>query len=170
MPPPAAFDYYEALEIERTATNEEIKSSYRRLARIHHPDKNLDNPEATAAFQKVNRTLSKRTSPTASKKICTNVADQCRFKLPTKHYLTNAPVPFTTPARLVPPTVHQLAAAPSTTTPKATMVTTPTTSMRLPSRIFCALVTAQLVILLTSSEVEESTLMVTMATTVLRHE
>jgi curved DNA-binding protein CbpA len=69
MPPPAAFDYYEALEIERTATNEEIKSSYRRLARIHHPDKNLDNPEATAAFQKVNRTLSKTTSPTGSKNL-----------------------------------------------------------------------------------------------------
>jgi hypothetical protein len=54
MPPPPAFDYYEALEIDRTATNEEIKSSYRRLARVHHPDKNLDNPDAaTAAFQKV---------------------------------------------------------------------------------------------------------------------
>jgi preprotein translocase subunit Sec63 len=57
MPPPPAFDYYEALEIDRTATTEEIKSSYRRLARVHHPDKNLDNPdESTAAFQKVNCT------------------------------------------------------------------------------------------------------------------
>jgi preprotein translocase subunit Sec63 len=67
--PPATFDYYEALEIERTATNEEIKSSYRRLARIHHPDKNLDNPESTAAFQKVNRTLSKATPIPASQNL-----------------------------------------------------------------------------------------------------
>lgn len=86
-----------------------------------------------------------------------------------KHYLTNAPVPFTMPALLVPPTVHQMAAAPSTTTPKTTMVITPTTSMTLPSRIFCALLTAQIVILLASSEVEESTLMVTIPTSVLHH-
>lgn len=34
--------YYEILEVEVTATQEEIKLSYRRLSAIHHPDKNGD--------------------------------------------------------------------------------------------------------------------------------
>ncbi len=33
-------DFYELLEVERTADDKVIKSSYRRLAMIHHPDKN----------------------------------------------------------------------------------------------------------------------------------
>ena len=57
MPSLPAFDYYQELQLERTASIEEIKASYRRLARIHHPDKNPDSlVEATAAFQKVSRT------------------------------------------------------------------------------------------------------------------
>jgi len=32
-------DYYKTLEVDRNATEDEIKKSYRRLAKIHHPDK-----------------------------------------------------------------------------------------------------------------------------------
>jgi curved DNA-binding protein CbpA len=53
MPPAPSFDYYEALEVTKTADAEQITASYRRLARIHHPDKDRENPEATAKFQKV---------------------------------------------------------------------------------------------------------------------
>jgi DnaJ family protein A protein 2 len=35
-------DYYEILEIQKTATKDEIKQSYKRLAKIHHPDKGGD--------------------------------------------------------------------------------------------------------------------------------
>lgn len=46
-------DLYEILEVERTASSEEIKKSYRRLARDSHPDANPDNPEAEARFKEI---------------------------------------------------------------------------------------------------------------------
>ncbi|KAI2472602.1 DnaJ-domain-containing protein [Annulohypoxylon bovei var. microspora] len=54
MPSLPSFDLYATLEVEHTATSSEITTSYRRLALIHHPDKNPGNQEAaTEAFQKV---------------------------------------------------------------------------------------------------------------------
>ena len=44
-------DYYEVLNITRTATEQEIKSSYRKLAMQHHPDRNPDNPHAEEKFK-----------------------------------------------------------------------------------------------------------------------
>ena len=42
-------NYYEILEVEKTATQEQIKQSYKRLAKIHHPDKGGDKE----VFQKI---------------------------------------------------------------------------------------------------------------------
>ncbi|KAK4143948.1 DnaJ domain-containing protein [Dichotomopilus funicola] len=44
-------DYYAILEIPPTADEALIKSSYRRLAKLKHPDKNPDKPDATSEFQ-----------------------------------------------------------------------------------------------------------------------
>ncbi|KAI0759556.1 hypothetical protein BD413DRAFT_722231 [Trametes elegans] len=44
-------DYYALLEVDESATADEIKRSFRRLALIHHPDKNKDDIEgATKRF------------------------------------------------------------------------------------------------------------------------
>ena len=44
-------DYYEILEVTKTADKTEIKSAYRRLAIQYHPDKNPDNPAAEDKFK-----------------------------------------------------------------------------------------------------------------------
>lgn len=44
-------DYYEVLNVTRTANEAEIKRAYRTLAVQHHPDKNPGNPEAEEKFK-----------------------------------------------------------------------------------------------------------------------
>lgn len=50
-----ADDLYAALGVARTATADEIKKAYRRLARAHHPDANPDDPQAEARFKELSR-------------------------------------------------------------------------------------------------------------------
>jgi len=61
-------DYYKTLGVERNASEADIKSAYRRLARKHHPDVNPNNKEAEATFKQINEAYQVLSDPDKRKK------------------------------------------------------------------------------------------------------
>ena len=47
-------NYYEVLGVGRSASSEEIKRAFRRLARENHPDVKKDDPQANERFKEIN--------------------------------------------------------------------------------------------------------------------
>ncbi len=46
-------DYYEVLEVSRSATPQEVKKAYLKLAKRYHPDRNSDDPDAEKKFKEL---------------------------------------------------------------------------------------------------------------------
>jgi len=56
-------DYYEILGVERTASDKEIKAAYRKLALLHHPDKNPGDKGAEELFKQAAEAYSVLSDP-----------------------------------------------------------------------------------------------------------
>src|SRR5215469_2622369 len=61
-------DYYKILDVSKTASQDEIRAAYRKLARKHHPDLNPDDKEAHKKFQQINEANEVLSDPEKRKK------------------------------------------------------------------------------------------------------
>ncbi len=61
-------DYYETLGVSRDASDADIKKSFRKLAREHHPDVAKDKKKAEEKFKEINEAYEVLSDPTKRKK------------------------------------------------------------------------------------------------------
>ena len=61
-------DYYQILGIAKSASAEEIRKAYRKMARKHHPDLNPGNKEAEKKFKEINEANTVLSDPEKRKK------------------------------------------------------------------------------------------------------
>ncbi|MBI1822803.1 MAG: molecular chaperone DnaJ [Nitrospirae bacterium] len=59
----AKHDYYEILGVNRTASDEELKKAFRKMAMKHHPDRHAGNKEEEERFKEINEAYSVLSDP-----------------------------------------------------------------------------------------------------------
>ena len=73
-------DYYKVLGVDKTATPEQIKKAYRKLARQHHPDVNPNDKGAEQKFKELNEANEVLSDPEKRKKYDQFGADWQRYQ------------------------------------------------------------------------------------------
>ena len=73
-------DYYKSLGLEKSATPEQIKKAYRKLARQHHPDVNPNDKGAEQKFKEINEANEVLSDPEKRKKYDQFGADWQRYQ------------------------------------------------------------------------------------------
>jgi len=56
-------DYYEILGLANDASHKQVRDAYRRLALLHHPDRNKNNPEAAERMKTINESYAVLSDP-----------------------------------------------------------------------------------------------------------
>src|SRR5918911_1054731 len=73
-------DYYQTLGVKRNASEKEIKSAFRKMARKLHPDLNPNDKEAEARFKEANEAYEVLSDPDKRKKYDQFGADWERYQ------------------------------------------------------------------------------------------
>ena len=73
-------DYYKTLGVDKTATPEQIKKAYRKLARQHHPDVNPNDATAEQKFKELNEANEVLSDPEKRQKYDQFGADYQRYQ------------------------------------------------------------------------------------------
>src|SRR6187402_719587 len=61
-------DYYETLGVQKTASEDEIRSAFRKLARLYHPDVAKDKKTAEEKFKEINEAYEVLSDPEKRKR------------------------------------------------------------------------------------------------------
>src|SRR6184192_4758399 len=73
-------DYYETLGVPKTATEDEIRTAFRKLARKHHPDVAKDKKAAEEKFKEINEAYEVLSDAEKRKKYDQLGADWSRYE------------------------------------------------------------------------------------------